>query len=870
MESIVIYSSRSSDSSSIIKMAATVVFLLSFIASCLGHNKFQDVRVTSGHRAGQTRTGTFYFPSGPGATKSMAGCDVAITTEEAWIFSPNYPSNYNDSVNCVYSVHRFAMDVCHVEILFTDFDTEDTAPQCTADYVDIDGVRMCGMLMPDTKKKIKFRQGHLISKVIFNADSRNNRKGFMAKVKQLRNSCPVPDDPRLLPRSGEMVPVPKDGRSLTPGPLFCDAYTSGYSGSIRSPNWPFAYSPNSACVYTFRRPSLDVCRVELYIRKFDLSSPYNDQCSDYLELPDRRRICGLQSERIALFYPKTSNYMVAMFKSGVAGAAPGFEIEVQQVPHSCGFRPTRGRKCDAHIKTPESRVTSPGAPWPYSSNEFCVYMIEPTDKDMCYFSLEFTKFDLGGADESRDCSRDYFQLPDGQRICAQTTGKRIYMFPKESNRIAMFYFSSDGSGSGPGFDITIKQISCNDPMRTGTPSIDRPAQTPGGRPVASPHCDKVIRDQRAFLMSPNHPDDYSPLSRCSYLIERYASDICQVRLNILSFDLEKTADCKSDYLLIESTRETLCGMESAQSERILSYPNNGDTLRLEFVSDNQVNRPGFKIEVEQIRDSCRNNPIGPTRTLNTKEPKVCFYSASSTATILSDRYPSPYRPETNCIYKLYRHSSTICGLELTFIDFSVGTQDGADRSCRNDYLEIESVRYCGYRKGETLMIDFPYQKEYLDMKFITDRYQDVYLGFMIVAKQVSDCTKRIGSGNNNIPRDTPAFCGQDKYVEEKFQVVSPGYENGRYKPFMDCQYLIKKISFDVCALEVEFLGLDIEESTDCSKDYLEIGDVKLCGQLAAQTMRTYEFGSDELMMKFHTDGNSERRGFYISVKQLKC
>lgn len=44
----------------------------------------------------------------------------------------------------------------------------------------------------------------------------------------------------------------------------------------------------------------------------------------------------------------------------------------------------------------------------------------------------------------------------------------------------------------------------------------------------------------------------------------------------------------------------------------------------------------------------------------------------------------------------------------------------------------------------------------------------------------------------------------------------------------------------MCALEVQFLGFALEESADCSKDYLQIGDEqKLCGKLPYQTMREF-------------------------------
>lgn len=171
----------------------------------------------------------------------------------------------------------------------------------------------------------------------------------MVKVKQIRNSCQgqhYPIGPNNPPHY-----QPDDDRD---GQIFCDQYIGGFSGQLRSPEWPSNYKPNSVCVFTLRRASLDVCRVDLYLKNFDLSSPFeasNGQCSDHLELPDRRKLCGRRSEVMSLFYSKSSNFMVFMFRSGEQGRGPGFEIDVQQIAGSCGVRSQQTKKCDKHVKS---------------------------------------------------------------------------------------------------------------------------------------------------------------------------------------------------------------------------------------------------------------------------------------------------------------------------------------------------------------------------------------------------------------------------------------------------------------------------------------------------------------------------------------
>lgn len=81
-------------------------------------------------------------------------CGNEVKQREGWIHSPNYPSNYDDSVVCIYTIHRYNHDVCKIEIKFNDFDLEDTRPECESDFFDIGrGVKLCGTLMANTKSK---------------------------------------------------------------------------------------------------------------------------------------------------------------------------------------------------------------------------------------------------------------------------------------------------------------------------------------------------------------------------------------------------------------------------------------------------------------------------------------------------------------------------------------------------------------------------------------------------------------------------------------------------------------------------------------------------------------------------------------------
>lgn len=46
----------------------------------------------------------------------MTACNALLKNKEGWIFSPNFPSNYDDGRTCEYTVQRYASDVCQVGI----------------------------------------------------------------------------------------------------------------------------------------------------------------------------------------------------------------------------------------------------------------------------------------------------------------------------------------------------------------------------------------------------------------------------------------------------------------------------------------------------------------------------------------------------------------------------------------------------------------------------------------------------------------------------------------------------------------------------------------------------------------------------------
>ena len=473
----------------------------------------------------------------------------------------------------------------------------------------------------------------------------------------------------------------------------------------------------------------------------------------------------------------------------------------------------------------------------------------------------------------------------------------------------MFYFSSDEKVQGPGFDVIVQQHSCDESLNSFENRIheenehSRPpfAASPSrpldfdasSRPAVSSACDQWITNERDVISSPSYPSDYLPGSRCQYTISRSSSDVCQVRLRFISFDLEPTPNCSIDYFFVESTNERLCHPSMTASEKTLTLPTGSGQIRMFFKADSRVSRTGFKILVEQIRNSCSrlttSSPLMPTLpispwsspasggTRDNVQPRICNYSSASFLIISSENYPNPYRSSTDCVYRINRRDSRVCGLEIFFSDFSVGTweSDRSQQLCVNDYVKIGNQYFCGYRKNERIVQSFLPGVDYIDIRFFTDAMVN-YRGFVMEVRQVDTC--RVGipvspvatfRGGRKVPLDRPImqntgdivhttvtasmgtstpvptggpFCGAKTFKEESFEILSPGYnDRGKYEPWTDCHYTVKKIHFTVCALEVRFNIMSLEDEDggrQCSADFLQFGaDVKVCGKLSKPTTR---------------------------------
>ncbi|XP_055945205.1 cubilin-like isoform X1 [Argiope bruennichi] len=138
------------------------------------------------------------------------------------------------------------------------------------------------------------------------------------------------------------------------------------------------------------------------------------------------------------------------------------------------------------------------------------------------------------------------------------------------------------------------------------------------------------------------------------------------------------------------------------------------------------------------------------------------------------------------------------------------------------------------------------------------------------ASTTSDSLKTVSSTSLATPVRTVAFPNCDKsWSSIDYELVHPGFPDD-YSNGMLCRYSIRKHSDSICGLEITFKKFDLETSAGCEKDFLAIGDERLCGNIPADSVVQYPFdeGSNHIPLVFGTNDNGTKGGFQILFQQI--
>ncbi|XP_076315350.1 cubilin-like [Tachypleus tridentatus] len=782
-------------------------------------------------------------------------CSKVYARKEFYLESVNYPTNYDNDLDCIYTVRRHNANICTLKLQFLHFDVE-SSTNCEYDYVEVDDQKLCGTLPSGTSENYDFQS---FEKMIhFRTDSASSRSGFRIKVTQeecLKASFPTSDTPLSNP---------------------CHKKYTETEFDIRSEEYPLQYPNNLDCRYTVYRQR-DSCKLELTFLSFDVEGSGNCQY-DYVSV-NGERLCGLLpvGEKRTLQF-ETSEIKIE-FHSDSATSRPGFHIRVKQIPCSSNhFPPEDTESCDETHDALNGVIQSKGYPRNYHDNLVCTYRFRP-QPGYCSVVLSFSDFEL---EPSRGrCEQDYLEI-NGVRYCGKqlkgdTRTLRIYAEKREG----FVQFVTNQRFTDRGFKAFFHQALCS----TDEPFTTYPLITPSVTLKTENSCELLYTSSNFELTSPNYPSHYGNNLDCLYTILRINSQICKLRMTFNSFDVETSNGCQYDFLKIED--EPLCGILPINSVREYNFQNFEFVVR--FHSDPANTRPGFKIHVQQL--DC--HPTSPERLdphLSTSQahsqplptiaptlpqpeslpttPPTSTVGCNEVVTrpyfeLYSVNYPDLYPNNLNCRYSIKRFNESVCRLKLVLVRFDLEPST----HCQFDYLSIDNEKLCGHLPRNSIR-NYQLSSSEKHVYFRSDERARGQ-GFIIKGQQV------ICPGHSAGPSPSPPFelpgpherCDKEFYSED-FVIRSPNYPQN-YANDLTCRYIIHQYKPEVCALHMTVHSFDLEESQNCDYDYLDIIEQRLCGQIPSNSFNIVPFQEKNIVQfVFHSDKVTSRPGFSVRVQQV--
>ena len=632
---------------------------------------------------------------------------------------------------------------------------------------------------------------------------------------------------------------------------------------------------------SFFRAFDDVCQLELIFHHFDIQTPetdlnnnnnqqpsnrrdLTDLCSgDYLELPDHSRLCGYYNQAMSrdhvlkkfYLFPDSSDYLFLQFLSDVHQRpdGSGFWLEARQLRNTCvpgaggggvlqpsftsstfPSNDSRPPKCDRLISgefSTTERIYSPNYPNFYRPRSQCVYFIRPANERVCEFELDLANFQIedskpsGGNSVVEHCNKDFLQLPDRTRICGRSNFRRIFSFPKYHDRTAMLYFSADEQVEDRGYEIVVRQLanSCaNNSGGSYYPNTIATNLNPTGTAAGGNTQNVYIVNDPNIPQQPqsNHPR-YNPTPVFTY----HNSSGIQP-----AFPYQPVYNPGSSTGGVQP--QTVITQVVVPSSKTFGFGNGKKSSPL---------GPSYSLVPNVLNDP---------RNVDSSGTIPLYYANGSLAT----RVP-PLKP-VDMITFLKKGGKTF-------------VQKGFSGGGGGSPTLISGGSYAGFDGsgggGKGFSIG-------------NANYQP--FGRL---NQASGGSGSSGSGsftnrgfdNSLLSSDpqqlTPSY-NCDQVLSRPVEYIrSPNYPSN-YPPVTRCIYTLLKAEPSVCQVRLHLLALDLEYTTGCRSDYLQIETTgeKLCGRLAGPETRTINFygSARDVRLIFNSDRQLTAPGFEVRVEQV--
>ncbi|KAK6490308.1 cubilin [Huso huso] len=788
-------------------------------------------------------------------------CGAVITTDDIGgaIASPMYPNNYPSNQNCSWIIQA-QEPFNHITLSFTDFSLENKNGNCTTDVVEIlDGNnyeapsvgRYCGTAVPHPATS--FSNALVVN---FISNGQDSDKGFRATYGASTSACGgalymetgafnSPNYPDTYPSNiecvwnilsspGNRLQLSFTMLQLQPSPncvndyleiregnatghlvgRFCGNslpvnYTSvighilwvkfvsdgsiggagfratfahlygneitGSAGQIASPLWPRDYPDNADYRWTITVNADYFIRV--WIFEMDVEDTY--ECYfDKLKIFDGPSVHSYQLGTFCGLHPpppvsSSGSSMTLEFQSDDSVSGRGFMLEWLAIEASGALPTIAPGACGGALMTGDSPsfLFSPGWPNDYQNNLECTWVIRSPDSTV---ELNILSVDI---ESHNSCFYDSLVIRDGETnvspLLATVCGREL-PGPIRSTGDAMFIrFTADGSYSGGGFNASYHKS-----------------------------CGGLLHADRGVLTSPNHPQTYTPNLSCSWHVAVTSGLTVAVHFE-QPFQIQGygTACSSGDYLELRNGPDASSPPLGSSSENgrycgsatPSTMHTTDNQLFLRFISDSSNEGQGFKLTYEALSLACGGN--------------IYMSDSDPSGYITSPNYPNNYPQNVDCSWTI-----TVPNGEAVQLDFEGDFYIEPTDSCSYDYLELRDgatpnapliAKICGEEHPST-------QKStgsVMYLRFRTD----------------SSVTHKGFKAKYSI-----ATCG-GRLIGQSGTLHSPGHPESSYPDNSHCEWYLQGPTGHY--LTISFTALDLQASTGCSNDYVEVREHNATGRL---------------------------------------
>lgn len=799
---------------------------------------------------------------------------------------------------------------CRVQLTFGEFDMFPAriGSLCPGDYLELAGVQYCGQELRNSTRTLATTlpgQRH-ISLRLLNTNAHSFRGIFKQLVCQpepleLIGAPPAPtssSNNNRSPPAQSPTPAPEvqkqpdqqqqqqqqhvitksqiDFREITVRGEFFELDSKQISTGSR-----LSYDPNMFIIYRLKKSSPKVCKLRLMFYHFDLEA--SPACKrDFLDINNVDRLCGqlngadslsrqydwMDERDFQISFVSDSSHQLSGFHifgeqisdpSQCKSTTPANTTQPQQHPtfddHHTTTRddqkPAKSRdeqqvttseqdkqlplNCSRLIDSMDFQLASPNWPQRYNAKGNCHYLIRRARPDVCSIRLSVVSMilnlDHSGEQSDEQCDKnhtDYLEVDEKHRLCGLLERpKTIEIDFRQPRSFVALKFSSTAN-SGYGFYIEGKQVvdckaeqddikQVHQTSPTGAPETpQQPNRAEGDTDDSPGSCNRLLTNEFNLIESLNFPASYPINSDCLYAIRRPNQSVCAIDIIMSHFDLEPATLLSNscENDYLEVDYSKFCGSYPTNHRLRFNYFDSELDKVVRFRSDGSVNRSGFSLIVRQVSECLPENEEKPASKDDGDEV------ASK---------PTPSKTNNDQEQPASRDQD----------------QDHEVISYLPDSSRSSSQQQPGDQQAST-----------------SDKANDTSTTAIHLPDQIS-----------------PSTLCRFIYTSSRQILLSPNYNQHKrtYDNNLDCSYKIIAANYGICSLRLTLLDVDLEQSPDCTNDYLLVDSRRYCGHQSVNESKPVielEFGQilpREIDLILHTNGHlSSGRGFRALYEQIEC